>query len=172
MSDIIIIILLILLNGIFSMSEIALISARKSGLTSDARRGSKSAATALKLAAERAAGKERVASERAGTLKGAYTARAEQVKAGAAKYVAVNGESKLKDIKEALNGTYAATNAQLNAIKIKIAEGRRAVAEEEKLGEEIAKLRGDAEKFKAEAESARLAAGNARAGLCRIESDI
>lgn len=127
---------------------------------------------ALKLAAERAAGKERVASERAGTLKGAYTARAEQVKAGAAKYVAVNGESKLKDLKAALNGTYAATNAQLNAIKIKIAEGRRAVAEEEKLGEEIAKLRGDAEKFKAEAESARLAAGNARAGLCRIESDI
>lgn len=52
MSDIIIIILLILLNGIFSMSEIALISARKSGLTSDARRGSKSAATALKLAAD------------------------------------------------------------------------------------------------------------------------
>lgn len=50
MSDIIIIIFLILLNGIFSMSEIALISARKSRLTSDARRGSKAAATALKLA--------------------------------------------------------------------------------------------------------------------------
>lgn len=50
MSDIIIIIFLILLNGVFSMSEIALISARKSRLTSDARHGSKAAATALKLA--------------------------------------------------------------------------------------------------------------------------
>ena len=44
MKEIIIIILLILLNGVFSMSEIALISARKSKLSSDAKRGSKTAA--------------------------------------------------------------------------------------------------------------------------------
>lgn len=50
MDDILIIIFLILLNGVFSMSEIALISARKSRLTSDARQGSRSAKTALKLA--------------------------------------------------------------------------------------------------------------------------
>lgn len=50
MNDIIIIIFLILLNGVFSMSEIALISARKSRLISDAKNGSKSADTALKLA--------------------------------------------------------------------------------------------------------------------------
>lgn len=50
MSDIFIIIILILLNGVFSMSEIALISARKSRLTADARKGSKGAETALKLA--------------------------------------------------------------------------------------------------------------------------
>lgn len=50
MSDIFIIILLILLNGVFSMSEIALISARKSRLASDARNGSRGAATALRLA--------------------------------------------------------------------------------------------------------------------------
>ncbi len=50
MNDILIIIFLILLNGVFSMSEIALISARKSRLTSDARQGSRSAKTALKLA--------------------------------------------------------------------------------------------------------------------------
>lgn len=50
MNDFIIIIVLILLNGIFSMSEIALVSARKSRLMSDAREGSKSAKTALKLA--------------------------------------------------------------------------------------------------------------------------
>lgn len=50
MDDILIIIFLILLNGVFSMSEIALISARKSRLTSDARKGSRAAKTALKLA--------------------------------------------------------------------------------------------------------------------------
>lgn len=48
--EFIIIIALILLNGIFSMSEIALISARKSNLTNDARKGSKAASIALKLA--------------------------------------------------------------------------------------------------------------------------
>lgn len=50
MDDIFIIILLILLNGVFSMAEIALISARKSRLTSDAKLGSRGALTALKLA--------------------------------------------------------------------------------------------------------------------------
>ena len=52
MDDLIIIIALILLNGIFSMSEVALISARKSKLTSDARNGNRNAATALQLAGE------------------------------------------------------------------------------------------------------------------------
>ena len=41
---------LILLNGLFSMSEIALISARKSRLDTDAKKGSKSAGKALQLA--------------------------------------------------------------------------------------------------------------------------
>lgn len=41
MDDIIIILLLILLNGVFSMSEIALISARKSKLSSDAKKEAK-----------------------------------------------------------------------------------------------------------------------------------
>ena len=44
MSDLIIIIILILLNGIFSMSEVALISARKSRLSTAAK---KAAATQL-----------------------------------------------------------------------------------------------------------------------------
>jgi len=52
MEDMFIIIGLILLNGVFSMSEVALISARKSKLTSDAKKGSRSAATALGLANE------------------------------------------------------------------------------------------------------------------------
>ncbi len=48
--EIAIIIGLILLNGIFSMSEIAVISARKSSLNSEARRGVKSAQAAMNLA--------------------------------------------------------------------------------------------------------------------------
>lgn len=49
MSELFIILFLILLNGLFSMSEIALISARKSSLQSDAARGNKAAKTALNL---------------------------------------------------------------------------------------------------------------------------
>jgi len=52
MEEIIIIFALILLNGIFSMSEIALISARKSSLQTDAEKGQKSAKTALNLASD------------------------------------------------------------------------------------------------------------------------
>ncbi len=50
MNEIFIIIGLILLNGVFSMSEVALISARKSRLTLDVKKGNKSAQTALDLA--------------------------------------------------------------------------------------------------------------------------
>ncbi len=52
MDEIIIIVGLIVLNGIFAMSEVALISARKSRLTADAKKGSKSARVALNLANE------------------------------------------------------------------------------------------------------------------------
>ena len=52
MSEIFIILGLILLNGVFSMSEIAFISARKSSLTTDAKKGDKAAKAALKLAGE------------------------------------------------------------------------------------------------------------------------
>ena len=49
MYDLVIILALILHNGVFSMSEVALISARKSKLTADAKKGNNAAATALKL---------------------------------------------------------------------------------------------------------------------------
>lgn len=52
MDEVIIIIGLILLNGIFAMSEVALISARKSRLSTDAKKRNKSARVALELAAE------------------------------------------------------------------------------------------------------------------------
>lgn len=48
--EIVIILFLILLNGLFSMSEIALISARKSRLETAAKKGNKNAQTALDLA--------------------------------------------------------------------------------------------------------------------------
>lgn len=49
MDDIIVILFLILLNGVFSMSEIAMISARKSRLAADAKQGSRGAGMALRL---------------------------------------------------------------------------------------------------------------------------
>ena len=49
MNEILIIIGLILLNGVFSMSEVAMISARKSRLSTDAKKGSKAAQKALGL---------------------------------------------------------------------------------------------------------------------------
>lgn len=48
--EIVIILLLILLNGLFAMSEVALISARKSSLNAEAKQGSKRARRALQLA--------------------------------------------------------------------------------------------------------------------------
>jgi putative hemolysin len=50
MSEILIILGLILLNGVFAMAEIALVSARKSRLEAQANKGDKRAAEALKLA--------------------------------------------------------------------------------------------------------------------------
>lgn len=47
--EIFIIIILILLNGVLAMSEIALVSARKSRLETEAKKGNKSAKTALRL---------------------------------------------------------------------------------------------------------------------------
>lgn len=52
MNEITVIILLILLNGVFSLAEISLISARKSRLKTDAKQGKRAAQTALKLAEE------------------------------------------------------------------------------------------------------------------------
>lgn len=53
MEEIFIILILILLNGLFAMAEIAVISARKSSLQTDADKGSKAAMKALKLNAWR-----------------------------------------------------------------------------------------------------------------------
>ena len=52
MNEIFIILGLIVLNGVFAMAEIALISARKSSLAADAKKGSRSAQKALDLVSE------------------------------------------------------------------------------------------------------------------------
>lgn len=52
MNELVIIIFLILLNGVLSLSEIALISARKTFLSNEEKKGSKAAKVALKLANE------------------------------------------------------------------------------------------------------------------------
>ena len=52
MSELLIILLLVALNGLLAMSEIALISARKAHLAQEAKRGSRSARTALRLAGQ------------------------------------------------------------------------------------------------------------------------
>ncbi len=52
MSEIVIIIVLILLNGLFAMAEIALVTARRSSLQNSAKHGNRSARIALKLAEE------------------------------------------------------------------------------------------------------------------------
>lgn len=49
MTEISIIILLILLNGAFSMSEMAVVNTRKSSLATDARKGNRAARTAMKM---------------------------------------------------------------------------------------------------------------------------
>ena len=48
--DFLIIIILIILNGVFAMSEIAIISARKSSLMKESKEGNKNAKIALSLA--------------------------------------------------------------------------------------------------------------------------
>ncbi len=50
MNEIVIIFLLILLNGVFAMAEISIISARRSRLSADAKKGSRAAQSALRLA--------------------------------------------------------------------------------------------------------------------------
>ena len=50
MSDILIILVLILLNGVFAMSELALVSAKRMRLERRAQEGSRGARSAIKLA--------------------------------------------------------------------------------------------------------------------------
>ncbi|MDE6850575.1 MAG: hypothetical protein K2J54_04530, partial [Clostridia bacterium] len=64
----------------------------------------------LKRVYERAADEERKQSERAGQLKGAYEARAEHIKSGAAKYVEIAAEAKLKDVINAITAAYSGVN--------------------------------------------------------------
>ena len=82
--EIIIIILLILLNGLFAMSEIALISARRSNLTARAKQGNKAAAKALQLAQDpdRFLSTIQIGITLIGILTGIYSGRSEERRVG------------------------------------------------------------------------------------------
>lgn len=103
---------------------------------------------------EQAAESERTASERAGRLKGAYEARAEHVKSGAAKYVEIPAEAKLKDVKYAITAAYMGVNDSLNALNKSLEDKKRLLLRADKIKSEIAATAARAEKLNAEVNGA------------------
>ena len=102
MTEIIIIVILILLNGIFAMSEIAVISARKSSLSTDIKKGSRSARYALKLANEpdRFLSTVQIGITLIGILTGLYSG--ETLAGDLAVFIAYIPELELQDVKRAV----------------------------------------------------------------------
>lgn len=103
---------------------------------------------------EQAAEEERRLSERSGRLKGAYEARAEHIKSGAARYVEISAEAKLKDVKEALVGAYSGVNDGLNALNKRLEDKKRLLLRADKIKAEIAANADRAEKLNAAANNA------------------
>lgn len=103
---------------------------------------------------EQAAEEERRLSERSGRLKGAYEARAEHIKSGAARYVEISAEAKLKDVKEALVGAYSGVNDGLNALNKRLDDKKRLLLRADKIKAEIAANADRAEKLNAAANNA------------------
>lgn len=103
---------------------------------------------------EQAAEEERRLSERSGRLKGAYEARAEHIKSGAARYVEISAEAKLKDVKEALIGAYSGVNDGLNALNKRLEDKKRLLLRADKIKAEIAANADRAEKLNAAANNA------------------
>ena len=109
-----------------------------------------------KRACEQAAEEERIQSECAGRLKGAYEARTEHVRSGAAKYVEIPAEAKLKEVKDALNAAYSGVNGSLNALNKRLEDGKKLLLRADKIKEEIAANAERAEKLNAEINRAQL----------------
>ena len=98
---------------------------------------------------ESAAESERRLSERAGRLKGAYEARSEHIKSGAAKYVEIPAEARLKDVKDAVTKAYSGVYGSLNALNRRLEENKKLLARADKINEEIAANDEKAEKLNA-----------------------
>lgn len=81
---------------------------------------------------------ERRQSERAGRLKGAFEARAEHVKTGAAKYAEIPAEANLKDVKNALVAAYMGSNDILNALNKRLENNKKLILRAGKNKAEIA----------------------------------
>ncbi|MDE7380085.1 MAG: SMC family ATPase [Clostridia bacterium] len=116
--------------------------------------------------------RERKASERAGKLKGAYEVRCESVKSSAAKYVTVDENCKLKDVKERLNGTYSGAKSKsaqlsgaLNAYKENLSRRDKIKAQSEAFVKRN-------EELKARIVNLQIEEGNADSGFKRCQTEI
>lgn len=115
---------------------------------------------------ERTAAEERDASERAGRLKGAYEARREQLKAGAAKFTPLEEGASFTAVKEALTAAYYGVNGKISAVKQKIEEKKKSLARADKIA---AELKANAEKLNALAETTKVAQVGLTASLKEAE---
>lgn len=120
---------------------------------------------------EQTAAEERKLSERAGRFKGAYETLSEQVKKGAAKFVAIAAEAKLKDVKEAVTAAYYGVNCNLSALSGRLEEKKKQLLRADKTEEEI-KLNGErVEKLTAELQNFKLKISGAESAAKQFESD-
>ena len=93
---------------------------------------------------EQATSAERSASESAGRLKGAYEARREQIKSGAAKFTQVADGAKFIEVKDALTKAYYGVNDNISALKGRINDKRKSLARADEIDKE---LKANAEKL-------------------------
>lgn len=120
---------------------------------------------------EQAAEAEKLQSERAGRLKGAYEARAEHIKSGAAKYAEIPAEAKLKDVKDAITAAYVGVNSHLAALNAQLEDKKRLLLRADKIRAEIAANAEKAEKLSAAVSGAQSEISGAENAARQFESD-
>ncbi len=109
---------------------------------------------------------ERSSSERAGRLKGAYEARREQIKSGAAKYTELADGAKFNEVKDALNAAYYGVNDKIAAMKSRIEDKKRSLELADRI---VAELKANAEKLNNLAEKTSSAQSGLSAALKAAE---
>lgn len=121
---------------------------------------------------EKAAHREGQASVRAGQLKGAYEVRAEQVRLAAAKHIKLNGDEKLKDIKEALNEAYSGVNLQTAQCERRIKQLKSDLARLDKIKSTAAAGVEKKEKYASALAKALLEISGAESAKLQLDGDI